>query len=147
MIPLRLKGSEDRGRDPAGPPDAAPGSLRVEECHETSLSENILPDLMRQEGIDLWLVMSNEPAWTDRKTKTQFENLAEVIRKLNPKKIGIETSPLRLNTLHSIEFSATTKVPEWDNQDVSIGFEDDAVFTAEGCRFVDGRQRALLLIR
>jgi Xaa-Pro aminopeptidase len=55
--------------------------------------------------------------------------------------------PLFLNTMHSIEFSATTRVPEWDNQDVRIGFEDDAIFTKEGCRFADGRQRSLLLIR
>jgi hypothetical protein len=55
--------------------------------------------------------------------------------------------PLFLNTLYSIEFSATTRVPEWDNQDVRIGFEDDAIFTKEGCRFADGRQRSLLLIR
>lgn len=55
--------------------------------------------------------------------------------------------PLFLNTMHSIEFSATTRVPEWDDQDVRIGFEDDAIFTKDGCRFADGRQRSLLLIR
>ena len=106
--------------------------------------ENILPDLMRREGIDLWLVIVNEsdpgpvyftlmPAatlyvvrtaclmfhdrgkelgverltagssrlgdwcrstWLDKKNKRQFENLADVVRKLNPKKIGILTSPI-----------------------------------------------------
>jgi hypothetical protein len=55
--------------------------------------------------------------------------------------------PLYLNTVHSIEFSATTKAAEWDNQDVRIGFEDDAMFTAEGARFIDGRQRALLIVK
>jgi len=55
--------------------------------------------------------------------------------------------PLFLNTMYSIEFSATTKVPEWDNQDVRIGYEEDAIFTKEGCRFADGRQKALLLIK
>jgi Xaa-Pro aminopeptidase len=55
--------------------------------------------------------------------------------------------PLYVNTAHSIEFSATTSVAEWDNQDVRIGYEEDAVFTAEGCRFIDGHQTALLLIR
>jgi Xaa-Pro aminopeptidase len=55
--------------------------------------------------------------------------------------------PLYLNTAYSIEFSATTIVPEWGNQDVRIGYEEDAVFTAEGCRFIDGHQTALLLIR
>jgi hypothetical protein len=38
-------------------------------------------------------------------------------------------------------------VPEWDNQDVRIGYEEDAVFTAEGCRFIDGHQTKLLLIK
>ena len=105
--------------------------------------ENILPDLMRREGIDMWLVISNEPdpgpvyftllpatslfvvrtsilifhdrgkelgverfsggssmgklyknIWLDKKNKNQFENLAEFIKKANPKKIGINTSPL-----------------------------------------------------
>jgi len=55
--------------------------------------------------------------------------------------------PLYLNTAYSIEFSATTSFPEWGNQDVRIGYEEDAVFTAEGCRFIDGHQTALLLIR
>lgn len=57
--------------------------------------------------------------------------------------------PLYLNTAHSIEFSATTKIAEWDGEDVSIGFEDDAIFTKDGCRFIDAarRQRKLLLIR
>ena len=32
--------------------------------------------------------------WPDRKTKTQFENLADVVRKLNPKQIGILTCPI-----------------------------------------------------
>ncbi len=55
--------------------------------------------------------------------------------------------PLYLNTIYSIEFSATKKVPEWDNQDVRIGFEDDAIFSANGCQFADGRERTLLLIK
>ena len=55
--------------------------------------------------------------------------------------------PLYLNTAHSIEFSATTKVAEWDGEDVGIGFEDNAIFTKAGCRFIDGRQRKLLLIK
>lgn len=55
--------------------------------------------------------------------------------------------PLYPNTAYSIEFSATTNVPEWGGQDVTIGYEDDAVFTREGCRFIDGHQTSLLLIR
>jgi methionine aminopeptidase len=56
--------------------------------------------------------------------------------------------PLFPNTAYAIEFSATTGVPEWDNEDVRIGYEEDAAFTtAGGCRFIDGRQLALFLIR
>ena len=55
--------------------------------------------------------------------------------------------PLFLNTAYAIEFSATTSVAEWGGQDVRIGYEEDAVFTTAGCRFIDGRQTALLLIK
>lgn len=55
--------------------------------------------------------------------------------------------PLFPNTAYAIEFSSTTAVPEWDNQDVRIGYEEDALFTKEGCRFIDGRQLKLYLIK
>jgi hypothetical protein len=55
--------------------------------------------------------------------------------------------PLYPNTVYAIEFSATTEVPEWDNQEVRIGFEDDGVYTESGCRFIDGRQTEFFIIR
>ncbi len=55
--------------------------------------------------------------------------------------------PLYENTAYAIEFSSTTSVPEWDNQDVRIGYEEDAVFAEKGCRFIDGCQVKLLLIK
>ena len=55
--------------------------------------------------------------------------------------------PLYPNTAYSIEFSSTMAVPEWDNQDVVIGFEEDAFFDGTGCRFIDGRQTKLYLIK
>jgi len=55
--------------------------------------------------------------------------------------------PLYYNTTYSIEFSSTSTVPEWGNQDVRIGFEEDVVFTKEGCRFIDGHQTDLILIK
>jgi hypothetical protein len=51
------------------------------------------------------------------------------------------------NTAYAIEFSSTTAVPEWDNQDIRIGYEEDALFTEKGCRFIDGRQTRIYLIR
>lgn len=44
-------------------------------------------------------------------------------------------------------FSGTTSVPEWDGQDVSISYEENAAYRADGCRFLDGRQTELILIR
>jgi hypothetical protein len=55
--------------------------------------------------------------------------------------------PLFPNTAYSIEFSATTNVPEWDNQAVRIGFEEDAIFDGQACRFIDGRQTKIYLIK
>ncbi len=65
-----------------------------------------------------------------------------------PEGIRIEMEyPLRYNTCYAIEFSSTTSVPEWDGQDVRIGFEEDGVFTKEGCHFIDGCQKNILLIK
>jgi Xaa-Pro aminopeptidase len=55
--------------------------------------------------------------------------------------------PLRPDTAYAIEFSSTTAVPEWGGQDVTVAYEETALFTAEGCRFAAGRQEKLLLIR
>ncbi|MCX6223174.1 MAG: M24 family metallopeptidase, partial [Bacteroidia bacterium] len=55
--------------------------------------------------------------------------------------------PLHLNTVYAIEFSSTTAVPEWNNKDVVISYEEQGVFTKDGCRWVDGNQTKLYLIR
>jgi len=55
--------------------------------------------------------------------------------------------PLYPDTVYAIEYSCTTSIPEWDNQDVRIGFEETAVFTEEGCRFIDGHQTRFYLIK
>lgn len=55
--------------------------------------------------------------------------------------------PLHLNTAYAIEFSVTTAIPEWGNQDVRVGYEEDAAFTTEGCKFIDGHQKKLLIIK
>jgi Xaa-Pro aminopeptidase len=63
---------------------------------------------------------------------------------------GIEKQmkyPLYYNTVYAIEFSSTTSVPEWDGQDVRIGFEENGVFTKAGCKWVDGHQIDLLLVK
>lgn len=55
--------------------------------------------------------------------------------------------PLYLDTAYALEFSSTTSVPEWDGQDVTISFEETVAFRADGCRFLDGHQNELILIR
>lgn len=54
--------------------------------------------------------------------------------------------PLHLNTVYAIEFSSTTSVPEWNNKDVVISYEEQGVFTKNGCRWVDGNQTRFYLI-
>lgn len=54
--------------------------------------------------------------------------------------------PLRPNTAHSIELNAAVNVPEWGGQDVLIRLEEDALFTGETVRYLDGRQTEFYLI-
>ena len=55
--------------------------------------------------------------------------------------------PLKLNTVYAIEFHCSFNVPEWDNQQVQISFEDNAAFTKDGCRLIDGCQQQFFLIK
>jgi Xaa-Pro aminopeptidase len=56
--------------------------------------------------------------------------------------------PLFPDTAYSIEFSCRTAVPEWDGQEVGIGYEEDAIYTEKnGCQFIDGHQTTLLLVK
>jgi Xaa-Pro aminopeptidase len=55
--------------------------------------------------------------------------------------------PLFPNTVYAIEFSNTTTVPEWENQELTLGFEDQGVFTEKGMSLIDGYQTKLLLIK
>ncbi len=55
--------------------------------------------------------------------------------------------PLYPNTAYAIEFQSLYSLPEWGGQDIRLGFEEDAVFTKEGIRFIDGYQKKLYLIR
>ena len=55
--------------------------------------------------------------------------------------------PLYANTVYAIELSSTTSVPEWDNQNVRIGFEETAVFSKDGCKYADGHQMTYYLVK
>ena len=60
---------------------------------------------------------------------------------------GTGDHPLYPDTVYSIELSATATIPEWENARVSMGVEDEAVFTKDGARWVDGYPRKLYLIK
>ena len=55
--------------------------------------------------------------------------------------------PLHYNTCYSVEVSSTTKIPEWDGGELTIGPEDNAAFTRKGIWFLDGRQENFYLVR
>ena len=60
---------------------------------------------------------------------------------------GSGEHPLHPDTVYSIEFSVAGSVPEWDGAEVTMGLEDDAIFTTAGARWIDGFPRTLYLIR
>jgi Xaa-Pro aminopeptidase len=53
--------------------------------------------------------------------------------------------PLHLQTAYSIELNCTVNVPEW-KRDIRIQLEEDGYFDAAGFRYIDGRQKELILI-
>jgi Xaa-Pro aminopeptidase len=53
---------------------------------------------------------------------------------------------MNYDTAYTVELSVTQAVPDWDGQDVTFAMEQDAVFTKDGPRFLDGRQTAFHLI-
>ena len=57
--------------------------------------------------------------------------------------------PVRANEFWSIEYNVQGKVPEWNNQTVTIPREEDAVIESDGsrARFIVGPQKELWLIK
>ena len=54
--------------------------------------------------------------------------------------------PLLFNTAYAIELNAKVALPEWNGKEIRIMLEEQAVFTKDGVRYMDGRQKELLLI-
>jgi len=63
------------------------------------------------------------------------------------KAIGGAEERLRLGSYTSVELNSSTKIPEWNNQKVTIMAEDDAVMTEKGFEFIRPRQTEFYLIR
>jgi len=55
--------------------------------------------------------------------------------------------PLYINTCYSIELNNVSIVPEWGGAEVRFSLEEEAAFTRDGCRFIDGRETKLYLIK
>ena len=54
--------------------------------------------------------------------------------------------PLRPHTAYAIELNAAVDVPEWGGQEVLFRAEEDALFTGDTVRYLDGRQTALYVV-
>lgn len=50
------------------------------------------------------------------------------------------------NQSFTMELSVKNVIPEWDNQEVRLGLEQDVVYTSGSCRLLDGRQTNFHLI-
>jgi hypothetical protein len=60
---------------------------------------------------------------------------------------GTGNRKLYNNTTYALEFSVSAAVPEWKNEVVRQGFEENIIFTGGKAQFADGRQEVLYLIR
>ena len=60
---------------------------------------------------------------------------------------GTGEHPLFPNTSYSIELSVSDVVPEWGNTRVSMGLEDEALYTKDGARWADGYPTQFHLIK
>ena len=59
---------------------------------------------------------------------------------------GMGEYTLFVDTCWAIELGVRVVIPEWDNQEIQMALEEDAVFGAKGTSFLDGRQTTLHLI-
>jgi Xaa-Pro aminopeptidase len=55
--------------------------------------------------------------------------------------------PIHPDTAYSIELSVTIPIPEWGGQEVTLGLEENALFSPIRSVFLDGRQTTLHVIR
>ena len=60
---------------------------------------------------------------------------------------GSGEHPLYNNTTYALEFNITGTVPEWNNAEVRMGFEDNMIFINGKARLIDGYPANLYLVK
>jgi len=60
---------------------------------------------------------------------------------------GSGEHPLYNNTTYALEFSVTGSVPEWNNTDVRMGFEENMIFSNGRAWLIDGYPQNMYLIK
>lgn len=60
---------------------------------------------------------------------------------------GGSEHPLYNSTTYALEFSVAGTVPEWDNKEVRMGFEDDMIFINGKARLIDGYPQEMYIIK
>lgn len=51
------------------------------------------------------------------------------------------------DTVYAIELNCTTVVPEWNGQQITVGLEQQGIFTEGRCRFADRRQTSFHIVK
>jgi Xaa-Pro aminopeptidase len=59
---------------------------------------------------------------------------------------GAGDYPVHPDTVYALELAVRRPVPEWNGQCVRLGVEEGIAVTAEGVRYLDGRQTELIII-
>ena len=60
---------------------------------------------------------------------------------------GSGEHPLYNNTTYALEFNVRGSVPEWNNTEVTMGFEENMIFSDRKASLIDGYPQSLYLIR
>ena len=61
--------------------------------------------------------------------------------------VGTGNQKIYPNGSYSMEFSVAGVIPEWGDELVRLGVEEDMITTENGARFIDGRQENLYIIK
>ncbi len=60
---------------------------------------------------------------------------------------GTGEHPLYNNTTYALEFSVSGTVPEWNNENLTLGFEDDMILINGKARLIDGYPEEMYIIK